>query len=257
MRDAPLILVSSSDRKRDGGTSNRWISSFPAFDDTRHRIIDTVDQYLAVGGRYSPSGKTSVERLQRNQGLRDRPTMRAIDRYHNSLFRELDYPSRSLDMQQRIDQQLLVISGMWGMVRPTDMIADYQLPITAKVPPVGSLVDTWQPLVSVALTTLAADRVVWDFQPANAARVWTWADQPRHRRHITVRFRDDQARHVGQRTVDDSERPRGAIVAAILKQQATTYDQLEGFTHPSGYYLDMNLSFTNGSASAAIFRRSA
>ncbi len=188
--------------------------------------------------------KKLFERLQRNAGLLDRPTMLAIDRYDSALFRNIDHETLSSDARQRLDKQLLIFSGMWGLVRTTDQIPDYCLAMTSRMPQVGTLAGFWRAPLSAEMNRIAAESVVWSLLPSQTAYAWAPGKHPTYRKRISVRFRDQNGRDISSKVA--SNPVRGSLVRFILEHEPASVDDLGEFIKTTGWTIDKNKQFRDG-----------
>lgn len=101
------------------------------------------------------------------------PAARADRVYTGVLFARLDLPGLSAAGKRRAARQVLIASGLWGLLRPTDRICAYKLPIGEKLPGLGGLAGLWREPVSAVLEQLDRPReVVLDCRSAAYATVW-------------------------------------------------------------------------------------
>jgi uncharacterized protein len=106
-------------------------------------------------------------------GLLDAPAARAAKVYTGVLYGELDLGSLPAAARRRANSQVLIASGLWGLLRPTDRIPHYKLPIGTAVPPVGALAAAWRPLVADALAALDTPRQLFvDCRSGSYSTVW-------------------------------------------------------------------------------------
>ena len=163
--------------------------------------------------------------------------MRAIDRYTGVLYRELDARSLSAAGRRRLSRNLLTVSGMWGVVAPTDPIPHYKLKMSAAVQPMGRLSTWWRPQLVAALAPRLHGAVVWDLLPAehSAALDWTGLDP---RRRVTVRFLDASGKPVSHW----NKLLKGSLVRWLVETGATSPAAVADLDHPQGYRLDHDAS---------------
>ena len=57
------------------------------------------------------------------------PVLPAIERYTGVLYTALSYQTLPEEKRTVFDDSVLIVSGMYGLVRPRDMIAPYKLPM--------------------------------------------------------------------------------------------------------------------------------
>ena len=60
------------------------------------------------------------------------PVLPAIRRYSGVMYNAIWYETMSEDGQRFFDEHILILSGMYGVLRPQDTIANYKLPIDTK-----------------------------------------------------------------------------------------------------------------------------
>jgi len=56
----------------------------------------------------------------------------AISRYSGVMYTAIAYPHLSSEAKTYFDEHFLITSGMYGLLRPRDIIGNYKLPIEAK-----------------------------------------------------------------------------------------------------------------------------
>lgn len=64
-----------------------------------------------------------------NQSVEKGPWMKAIERYSWVMFNAINYAQMSLQGKAFFDKHVLIVSWMYGLIRSTDSIANYKLPI--------------------------------------------------------------------------------------------------------------------------------
>lgn len=183
-----------------------------ALDDRRAQVLDAL-------GADHPAGRA--------------PTRAAIERYTGVLYKELDPATIAGSAKRRLNSQVLVVSGLWGLVAPKDPIPDYKLKMSASVPPLGKLSTWWQPAITEVLADRAGGAVVWDLLPNEHAAAVDWGGiAPRQR--VTVTFLDRNGRTVSHW----NKLLKGSIVRWLAETGERDPRALESFDHPQGYRLD-------------------
>jgi cytoplasmic iron level regulating protein YaaA (DUF328/UPF0246 family) len=162
--------------------------------------------------------------------------MPAIERYTGVLYGALAYRELARPHRRRVDQQVLILSGLWGLVAPRDPIPPYRLKMSAAVPGLGRLATWWRPRLGPVLDAHVDGRVVWDLLPGEHVAAWPASDAPRRR--IAVRFLDDVERDGRRELVTVShwnKLLKGSLVRHVIAGQLTAPDGLADFEHPRGY----------------------
>ncbi|HWH98090.1 MAG TPA: peroxide stress protein YaaA, partial [Pseudolysinimonas sp.] len=75
--------------------------------------------------------------------LRSAPTTPARELYGGNLLKTA-LGDLSPEAEQRADEQLVFVSGLWGAVRPIDELPDYRVHMCERPAGLGHLVQYWQ-----------------------------------------------------------------------------------------------------------------
>ena len=78
------------------------------------------------------TGKRYEEWFSLNNSLWKNQVLPAIERYTWVMFKAIDYDSFSESQQRDFDDSVLIVSWLYGLLRPDDQIENYKLPIGAK-----------------------------------------------------------------------------------------------------------------------------
>ncbi|USN58237.1 MAG: peroxide stress protein YaaA [Candidatus Peribacteria bacterium] len=81
--------------------------------------------------------------------------MSAIERYSGVMYDAIDYRGMSVSAQKFFSEHFLILSGMYGILRPDDMIGNYKLPIETK-----GLYQFWWDVIPEAISELQADYII-------------------------------------------------------------------------------------------------
>ncbi len=149
-----------------------------------------------------------------NAALLTRPCAPAIEVYTGVLYDGLDYGSLDAAARRRARSSIAIASGLWGLVRPGDLIPAYRLSASVNLPGVGTLASLWREPISEVLS--ATRGVIVDLRssayvalgpvPAGVAP-----------RCVIVRVLHE---HRGRRTVvsHHNKATKGRIVRSLLQQ---------------------------------------
>ena len=178
------------------------------------------------------------------------PTMAAIDRYTGVLYRELDPASIKGQARRRMQRDVMVASGLWGLVAPTDPIPYYRLKMAASVDGLGRLSTWWRDELSIALAPHARAAAVWDLLPNEHSAALNWTSIPRSRR-ITVRFVDRSERVVSHW----NKLLKGSLVRWLVETGARHPEDLAEVELPGGYRLDPLASSLDDRRAEVVMRQ--
>lgn len=108
-----------------------------------------------------------VDAVKRNLDLTVAPTLRAAELYTGVLYDRLSLPEL-MDSQaaDRVREQVLIFSGLWGVVGPADRLPPYRLSMGVKLPPLGGLAAYWRRALAEPLGQRADGRLLVDCRSA-------------------------------------------------------------------------------------------
>ena len=244
----PLILLPPSEGKAPGGTTPPWepgSTTHDGLDDRRLIVLRALAAAMRkpVASRAKLLGVKGValaEATAVDLTAAQSPTMPAIDRYTGVLYDALDVTSLTPRSRRRLHDQVRILSGLWGVVAPDDLIPNYKLKMGATIGRPGKLSTWWRPAVTSALAPEVAGRVVWDLLPNEHRLAWApptdGPDAPCA--VISVTFADEVQR--GETTelvavAHWNKLLKGALVRHVIEEQVSDPDTLADFDHPLGY----------------------
>jgi cytoplasmic iron level regulating protein YaaA (DUF328/UPF0246 family) len=235
--NTPVILLPPSEGKAQGGEGLSWKPATMAFDldADRERVLRAA--FGAKAGAFLAA-----------------PTMPAIERYTGVLYKELAYRALTKPLRTRVDKQVLIFSGLWGLVAPQDPIPYYKLKMSASAGKLGKLATWWRPRITPVLDTFVAGRTVWDLLPNEHLAAWPVSEAPALR--IRAKFLDEvqTGRTVSFKTVSHwNKLLKGSLVRYVVAHQATDVAGLRAFSHPEGYVLRPELTESNGGFTTVAF----
>lgn len=254
---SPVILLPPSEGKARGGRGRPLRLdrlSFPALHDQRDATIDALARAMrgSVAARsklLGVKGEVLADATDADVAVRTAPTMPAIQRFTGVLYDELDVGSLSTEDRRRLDAQVIVFSGLFGLVRPKDAIPDHRLKMNVALPGIGNVATAWRPHITEALAPVVAGATVWNLLPGEHAAAWRPAPpgaQGGPAAMLSVRFLDEGPRRGGERSFTTvshwNKLLKGALVRFVLATGADAPAALRRFRHPEGYRFDPTLT---------------
>ncbi|MFI7130530.1 YaaA family protein [Nonomuraea sp. NPDC050153] len=227
-----LILLPPSEGKAPEGSGPPVGElSFPALDKARKRVLNALVRASKRRDALDVLGLTPglAGELAKNTALKTAPTLPAADLYTGVLYDNLGLGTLDDEARRRAEESVLIFSGLWGVVRITDLIPPYRLSMGVNLPSLGGLAAFWRPLIAKELDRDSG--LVVDLRSATYASAW----QPGER-SVTVRvFRDGKVvSHMAKAT-------RGEIARALLRHDTApaTPDELAKTLDALGYTIDL------------------
>lgn len=219
-----MLLLPPSEGKAAGGSGRRapWTPEAGSFGarlgDRRAAVVDAL---LAVHGGDEKLLGVRGEHLLRaqsaNTSLIGAATLPAWQRYTGVVWDHLDPAT----LPPAAHKQLVVVSGLLGLVRGDDPVPDYRLKMGANLRPLGKLSTWWREALTSELERLARRRVVVDLLPQE------------HRAALVL----DGVEGVSLTLVDPTGKPGGHFAKAAKGELARTIltegiGVIESWRHP-------------------------
>ena len=228
---AMLIILPPSETKRpapnEGPTLDIGALSFPVLTPVRRQVLDAL---LATSRepdamRRLMVGPRLAEDVARNGLLHELPTRPAADTYAGPLYAGLDTASWSTDTWRRAERQAVIVSALWGALRPADRIPAYRLHVCARLIGMDRLEPMWRPLLQPVLTEAAERRgPILDLR----SQTYQAVGHPAGLDDTTVSLRVRSAAGGAARIGDViAKRTRGEVARGLLASDAEPRDPLD------------------------------
>jgi cytoplasmic iron level regulating protein YaaA (DUF328/UPF0246 family) len=265
MPNTPLILLPPSEGKAlggDGSPIDLKSLSFEQLTTTRNMMMSALGQLSGkprVAQRLLGVKGAALEKARAdNSDIANAPTLPAIERYTGVMYDSIDHISLDDAAKQVFGENTIIMSGLFGVVRPFDMIPSYKLKMGAKLRRNKACSAIWKPLITKALTEIIEDRVIWDLLPNEHSAAWEPSKLAVQSR-FTVKFLEKNAD--GQlKTVNHwSKSLKGALVRHLVSNPEaagssdSALELLTKFSHPEGYEYRADLTNEIEDGSEIIF----
>jgi cytoplasmic iron level regulating protein YaaA (DUF328/UPF0246 family) len=160
----------------------------------------------------------AAEAIADNRRVRTAPTMPALDRYAGIVYDGLFLQPLSDAARAVADRELLIFSGLFGVLRGGDPIPAYRVPAKAWLPGVGVLSTFWRPRLESLMPALLDRGLVIDLRSGDYAALW----QPASPAGRLVSARVLSPRPDGTLGVISfaSKLAKGRLAAALLERRA-------------------------------------
>lgn len=164
-----LIVLPPSESKAPPARRGRPVDldslSFSALTSTRRSVLAATQATCSradAGSRFQV-GPSLLDEVTRNARVLELPARPALEVFTGVLFDALDAPTLATAARRRAATRLVVTSGLWGAVRPSDRIPPYRLSICASlVSPdgreLGGLEPLWRQVLPDVLAHAAGPR---------------------------------------------------------------------------------------------------
>ena len=138
------ILLAPAESKNSGGKGKPFCKEnffLNGLFEKREEIFNRYENYvssLTIEELSKWFGLKKLDEVKRYQdSLRNKPTMKAIQRYCGVAFDALDYENLTNKSKEYIDQNVVLFSNLFGPIKAMDSIPDYKYKQGAKLPDIN------------------------------------------------------------------------------------------------------------------------
>lgn len=244
---AVLILLPPSEGKT-AATSGTPVSldalSHPSLNATRESIARELAEVSAAPNALEQLGvgASLVEEVARNTQLDCEPATYGRDVYSGVLYEALGFASLTKKQLALADASVRVVSGLWGLVAPSDKIPAYRLSMGVSLGKLGKLSTQWKKVLDAELAPLARGSVIVDCRSATYVAAWKPA-ATLDTQWVTVKVLRDLN---GKRTVvsHNAKHARGILARHLLIRRGAapkTAEQLLKAARECDHFIEATL----------------
>jgi cytoplasmic iron level regulating protein YaaA (DUF328/UPF0246 family) len=249
------ILLPPSEAKNPGGRGlplSRRQRRQP-IEDSRELVLRALEELLArpdaARSLLLPDSVADAA-LADNRRIRTAPTMPALDRYAGIVYDGLFLHPLSDAARTVANREVLIFSGLFGVLRGGDPVPAYRVPAKAWLPGLGVLSTFWRTRLDALMPDLLDRGPVLDLRSSDYAAMWQPSGQ-RARVGQLVEVRVLSPRPDGTLGVVSfaSKLAKGRLTAALLERRAAGL--------PVGTSADIAAAWQDAGGSDLVERRTA
>jgi uncharacterized protein len=262
------VLLPSAEGKASGGNplapdmfDYRTSNTFNYFSDLnpeRRALITALQGYLQEADDaqleqlFGVKGETLEAAIQANLSLFGSPLMAAVDRYSPGvMYQSMEFAELPTGAQRRLLENGIIFSGLFGLLRPDDLIPDYRLKMDATLPEIGKVSRYWRPVLSPHLNHVLKGKFVWNLLPQ--AHLDAWEDEGTYRAMVQVKFFKEDESGERKPLTHGVKEMRGAFVNYVVRDPAESVEALLDWEAPGGFELDEDLTtFDEGTRTGTV-----
>ena len=172
-----LILLPPSETKTwraRGKPASPELVSFPELAATRTAVAQTLAQISAHPDAPALLGVSANLRadIAHNIRLDSAPAVAVANLYTGVLYDALDITSLGPAARRRANRWLVVVSALYGALRPADKIPPYRLSMGVNLGELGPLAAVWRAPLAAVLPVAAGRAVIVDCRSSTYAAAW-------------------------------------------------------------------------------------
>ncbi len=223
-----LVLLPPSESKAAPAKRGKPVSleqlSFPELTDLRKQVLEALSEVSARPDALDRLGvgASLADEVARNLTLHTAPARSAHQVYTGVLYDALSWETLSPAGRRRGNNRVLVISALWGALRPGDKVPSYRLSMDGELPALGPLARHWRSELPAVLTAAAGKRgVMVDCRSGPYAAAAPISSLPTDLADRTVAVRVLRETN-GKRSVVShlAKHTRGEVTRYLLEQDA-------------------------------------
>lgn len=239
------ILLPPSEGKESGGNEEKPFrvtqnlkkyNSKKYLEIERDFIYDSLRRSLSVLREaelekvFDVKGNNLDEAVELLSDLLNQPTLLAIERFSGVMFKAIDYQSLPEKDQQRFNDSVLFIDGMYGLLAPQDLIPNYKLKIAAKFLDVN-VTKYWKERLVGPLGAELKDKVVIDILPEAHRKVIYTNKAKEVYQVMFATMKNGRLSNVAH----NSKKLKGELIRYLVQHDILSREELESFSHTEGY----------------------
>ena len=223
------ILLPPSEAKNPGGRGlplARRQRRQP-IEESREQVLRGLDRLLADAGQLDAAralllpDSVAAAALADNRRVRTAPTMPALDRYAGVVYDGLFLQPLSAAARAVANRELLIFSGLFGVLRGSDPVPAYRVPVKATLPGVGVLATFWRARLEEVMAPLLDRGLLIDLRSSDYAAMWQPAARgPLAGRLVSVRVLSPRPDGTLGVISFASKLAKGRLTAALLERRA-------------------------------------
>lgn len=172
-----MILLPPSETKtgrRRGRPLDHGRVSFPELAATRAEVaaaLARVSEHLDAPALLGVSANLFAD-IAHNTRLVSAPAVLVADLYTGVLYEALDLPSMDSAARRRANRWVVVVSALFGALRPTDKVPPYRLSMGVNLAGLGPMASVWRAPLAAVLPIAAGRGVIVDCRSSTYAAAW-------------------------------------------------------------------------------------
>ena len=211
----------------------------PIADATAGKLRDLSLSQLAARLKLGP--KSSADAFKAYYDFPDKTTgLQAIEAYTGVVFRSLDIASLRKDDFDFTSDHLLIISSLYGLLHPADIVKPYRLDFNSKVMDDSETpMRFWRSKITPALIRYISERKhnhILNLLPKDAADCIDWKHIKNHAETITADFKIQNGDRLVTPQAGKLKTMRGQLLRKIISDRITSPSGFDGITTETCQY---------------------
>ncbi len=242
------ILLPPSEGKNPSNTEykystvkiNKKNNYFTDLDNLRYEISTSLQDQLI---KSEPERQEKIlelkakkleDAIKKTLNFENELTTSAINRYDGVMFKAINFKEMNETQKENFNNSVIFVDGMFGLLKPQDLIPDYKLKITSKFGKYNMTKFWKENLYSKFNNLFSNTQLVIDILPGSHRKVVNFSNINNYVEILFAKLVDGKLKNAGH----ESKKLKGEIVNFIVQKNDTSIEDLKTWKHSLGYSYD-------------------
>lgn len=237
-----IILLPPSEGKTKGGDENkpyRMVQNLKKYNfftnalgTEREFLYTSLKKFMSTlkpedeEKLFELKGDKLQEAISTIQDLLNKSTKPSIQRYSGVMFNSINYEKLDKKQKEHFDESVLFIDGMFGLLKPQDLIPNYKLKITSKIGDIN-VTKFWKERLSGIFSSQVKNKLVIDILPEAHRKAVVL---PKSTKKVEITFAEVKSGKLKQ-AGHASKVLKGELIQHICSKNSITIKDLKDFKH--------------------------
>ncbi len=240
-----IILLPPSEGKKEGGDETkpyRFIqnlksnNTFINLSTQREEIYSKLRETIAETGFenlekvFELKGNNLINAIEITSDLLNKETLKTIHRYNGTMFKYINYSNMDKKSKENFEKSTIFIDGMFGLLKPNDLIPEYKLKITSKFLDIN-ITKFWKNHLSKLFESIFKNKIIIDILPETHRKVITISNNDKY---FVIKFceiKNNKLINLGH----ESKKLKGEFINYLISFNELSPQILFDFKHSDGF----------------------
>lgn len=236
-----FILLPPSEGKIEGGENN-----FKNLNKNSEELIKFLQENISkeettkLEKAFKVKDKNLDKALHLLNNIQNEKTLPAIKRFNGVMFKAINYDSMSKVQKNNFNNKVLFIDGLFGILKPQNLIPNYKLPIDAKINTI-KIDKYWRGKLEKYFVEEFDNSLIIDILPNAHRKVLTIPSNCEYYKITFAELKNNKLKEAGHL----SKKLKAELIQYLMNQENISKNDLLNFVHEEGYSFSEEFSKEN------------
>jgi hypothetical protein len=171
--------------------------------------------------------------LKSNMNIKNSECIRSKELYTGTMFKYIDYKNFNVKQTDFYDENVIIFSGLFGLLSPKDFIPNYKLKSNTTLPNFKKIDIYWKNIITNYLISLQKKELIIDLLTNTHRNMY---DQKKCNT-FKIDFYE-QKNNIIKKSGHNSKKYRGIFINEIIKNKVSSFTELKKISIDNLYFLD-------------------